>query len=256
MRRTRTSILLAALAAALALVLAPVAARAESYTGSDGWRVTFGADKQMSTNFTAASLADAIRQVEPGDDITLKVELKNEYKETTDWYVANEVEKAFEESGATGGAYEYRLTYYAPDGSSRDIYSSDAVGGDDNQGLNDVDSALAEHTFLGQIGFGKSGRVELYIKLDGETQGNNYMEKLADLKLSFAVEIPEGKEVTKTVNKTVRQSVPSSGSTVSTGDTTQLLPLFVALGLSGLVLLALAVDNVRRSRMEGKEDLR
>lgn len=240
----------------LALALLPAAAYAESFTSEQDWKVTFTSSKEMVTNYTAQGFADELSQLEPGDDITIRVALKNEYKEATDWYVANEVMKAFEDDGATGGAYTYKLTYAGPDGASRTLYDSTSVGGDDNNGLKDVDSALAEHTYLGSIASGRSGMVTLYVKLDGETQGNNYMEKLADLKLSFAAEIPEGKTVNKTVTNTVRQSVPSSGSTVSTGDTTQLLPLFVALGLSGVVLLALAVDNVRRSRMEGKEDLR
>ena len=242
----------------LALALLPVAAYAESFTSEKDWTVTFTSSKQMTTNYTAQGFADELSQLEPGDDITLKVALKNEYKEATDWYVANEIEKAFEDSGATGGAYTYKLTYAGPDGSSRTLYDSTSVGGDDNQGLNDVDSALAEHTYLGSIASGRSGMVTLYIKLDGETQGNNYKQTIADLKLSFAAEIPEGKTVNKTVTNTVRQTVPTTGSTsaVSTGDTTQLLPLFVALGVSGLVRLALAVDNVRRSRAEGKEDLR
>ncbi|MBR2683946.1 MAG: hypothetical protein IKE22_11855 [Atopobiaceae bacterium] len=255
MRRTKACLLLAALAAALALVLAPVSAHAESFTGKDGWQVTFGSNKQMGTNFSDADFADALGQVQPGDDITLSVGLKNAYSETTDFYVANKIMKAFEDSEAQGGAYSYRLTYTGPDGKSKTLYESASIGGDDNNGLNDVDSGLADFLYLGSIEPGKEGRVELYVKLDGETQGNDYMRKLADLKLSFAAEIPEGKEVTKTVRKTVPQTSTVTTS-VNTGDTTQLLPLFVALGVSGLVLLALAVDNVRRSRAEGKEDLR
>ena len=159
MRRGKTGLLLAALSAVLALALAPVAARAESLAGADNWQVTFTSGKAMESNFDSKVFADEISQVQPGDDITLKVALKNEYPETTDWYMADETVQAFEDAGAKGGAYTYKLTYTGPDGASRTLYDSTTVGGDDSSGLKDVNSALENYLYLGSIETGKSGEV-------------------------------------------------------------------------------------------------
>lgn len=243
--------------AALLLGLLPAAALAEGehHTGGSNWKVTFTSDKKMSSTFDSNSLADTVRGVLPGDDLTLTVALKNDYSKTTDWYMSNEVLKTFEDDAASGGAYTYRLTYTDASGNPTVIYNSDTVGGDVSDGgrvgMTEATEAMEGYFYLGQIASGKGGSVELYILLDGETQGNAYMDTLAQLKMNFAVDVvdAEPKEEKKTVYRTVPSTATTSTS-VSTGDGTDLRPLFWAMAGSGVVLAVLAADSVRRRAAE------
>lgn len=240
--------------AALLLGLAPIAAIAEGehHSGGSGWEVTFTSDKQMKSTFDDKDLADSISGVLPGDDLTLKVALKNEHAKATDWYMSNEVARAFEEdAGASGGAYTYRLTYTDASGKSTVIYDSDTVGGDvadgGRVGMAEATEAMEGYFYLGQIAPGKGGSVELYVLLDGETQGNAYMDALARLRMNFAVDVVEAEP--KQERKTVYRTTPSTGS-VNTGDGTDVRPLFWAMAASGVVLAVLAADGVRRRAAE------
>ena len=85
---------------------------------------------------------------------------------------------------------------------------------------------------------GKSGVVSLYVALDGESQDNSYQDSAAELQMRFAVEVVET-------------------SVVVTGDessSASLSPVYIGMGVSGLVILFLGIDGAVRSlRKRGKE---
>ena len=210
---------------------------ADHLQGADGWTVTFTASGTMESNFQASGYTDEIKKLQPGDDITLTVSLLNKNSAEADWYMSNTILTSLEDSSnASGGAYEYELTYSGP-GGSKTLYSSTTVGGIDSDGLHEATNALENFFYLDTIPAGGSGTVKLIVKLDGETQGNNYADTLAELKMDFAVEYNDQKPV------------------VVTGDPTKLLPYFIALGVSGAGILALAIVSVRRRRKEKKEEI-
>lgn len=64
--------------------------------------------------------------------------------------------------------------------------------------------------------------MELTVALDGETQGNDYQNTLADLQVNFAVQL----------NDTATPNQPSKNTStwVKTGDDTNLVPYFIAAG--------------------------
>ena len=142
----------------------------------------------------------------------------------------NAVLAAFEESNASaaGAAYTYRLTY---SGLEDALYDSENVGGDDTtagEGLHEATSGLEEnYVFLETLAPGKTGYVELYIELDGETQGNDYKNSSAEIELEFAVEEMIEEEV------------------VVTGDAMNATPWTAIAGVSGMILLVLAVIRFR-----------
>ena len=215
--------------AALALVAAaPVQVQAEEFSGGDDWNVTFDGEKLNST-FKNADIDDAIYQLQPGDTVNIRLELKNTYDGDTQWYMTNQVLQSLEDSQsvASGGAYSYILSFTAPDGSNRILYSSENVGGDtvgeSGEGLHQATNA----------------EIALTVKLEGETQGNTYQDTLAKLQMNFAVELLSS------------GSTPLSNHVViKTGDNNQVL-LFSALALAaGLVLVVLFVVRVKRTRKE------
>ena len=229
MRRKITFLFAVLLALSLSVV---VYAQSSKVTGT----VTFDG-KKLTSSFSAADFNIAANALQPGDDVTYTITLKNDYKEETEWWMYNQVIKSFEaNSVANGGAYTYKLTYKTPSGTENIIYDSETVGGEGggNQGLTAATSALKDYFVLGNLKKGESATVVLYVKLDGETQGNSYQDTLADLNMRFAVEIVPSKDVIKT------------------GDETEILPYVIGAAVSGALLMVIAVVRVKSRKQRGK----
>lgn len=236
---------------ALMVICTPLSANAEHFNGSKDWEVSFSG-KKLESNFDAAQMQKDVLQILPGDSITLQVNLKNEAKNKTDWYMSNRVVETLEESNqsASGGAYTYKLTYQDPSGKEVVLFDSSSVGGEKQMsetGLKEVNDELEKYFYLDRIKENEAASVTLYVQLDGETQGNSYQKTLAELQMSFAVEeidesvIVEKQEKTQIITKYVTTSV-------KTGDSSQ-MALFSTIALvSGVALLALAAVSVKRRR--------
>ena len=208
-------------------------AHAEDFKGAGNWLANFTGDK-IESNFSSAAIADEILQILPGDTITLEVTIQNSSEVETDWYMTNEVLETLEGSNdsAEGGVYTYILTYKGSDGTEKVLYSSETVVGENEDSLEEVTGSLNDYFFLERLDEGEKGTVELFVELDGETQGNKYQETLARLQMNFAVEKVAGPIV------------------VQTGDSTNLM-LYSGIALaSGVLLLALAVVNAKRRKEE------
>lgn len=255
----------------LVMVLAlPATAFADHIEGSTGWYVEYNEAGRMVDNYTQRSWADSVSQLQPGDDITLTVEIRQSNDTTADWYLTNEVLKSLEDGDATGSAYGYTLKYEGPS-NSRTLYESKSVGGTGSaNGLADATNAMDDYFFLGTLSKGETAKVTLNVALDGETEGNAYFDTLARLSLKFAVE-PSVEPQNKTVNKTetknqtveqqgVGQSVvnrtvsASQQNLAKTGDQTTMFPVFLAIAGAGIVCLALAIRNVRNKKNEEEGD--
>ena len=83
---------------------------------------------------------------------------------------------------------------------------------------------------------------ELYVKFDGETEVNDYMDTYGKLKVAYAVEL---ENAGKTTNKV-------SGAT-STGDDSNLLMLIAIMTLAALLAL-LTIMSWLRDRKEGEQE--
>ena len=232
---------------AMALVMlagGSLTAHAEDLKGQDGWRAEFNGKKIVS-NFDSGTLADEAGNVQPGDSITLKVEIKNSDTGSTDWYMTNEAIQSLEDAAevAQGGAYSYRLAYTGPNGQETEIYNSENVGGESTigklEGLHQATDTLNEYFYLDRLEPGKSGTVTLKVTVEGET--------LAKLQMTFAVEKVTASVVKHTPGK-VRTETRMITNRVQTGDTAHIL-LFCVLGLvSGLALLLIGVKSSKRRK--------
>ena len=240
---------------ALMVIGTPLTAKAEHFEGSKNWNVSFDGSK-MQDNFTSAEVTETILNIQPGDSITVQINLKNNASKKTDWYLNNEVLQTLEDSNdvAEGGAYTYLLKYHDPSGAETVLYDSKVLGGEgddiakEGEGLEQATfGRTEEYIYLDRLKNGEAGYVSLYIELDGETQGNDYQDTLAKLKMNFAVEKVNDETITRKVKKegeekvetvVVTQYVPGM---VKTGDNASLV-LFSTLTLaSGLALLIFAV---------------
>lgn len=274
--------------AALLLALAMCTpALADHYTGDPDWHVTFTADKQMVSTFSDASLSEAVSGLQPGDDIIFSVKLKTEYSEPVNWYMQNNVLYSLEDRSANsatgGGAYTYRLSYIDPDGAEQVLFSSDTIGGEGESpagiGLHEATNALGEFFYLDNLTTNQAGEILLTVSLDGETQGNDYQDTLADLQMAFAVDIetintpydpedPEDPYNPENPDSPYNPSNPDSPYNPSnpdspyynpdppyvvyTGDNYRLLPYYIAMAGAGVLFLVLGFISLRRQRKEKK----
>lgn len=227
-----------------------VAASANSSTMSVG-NVWFNADGKTMSNDFQKKLTDAtvetelikrMKAMQPGDDVTFAINLRNDYSKSTNWYMTSKIVDSLEEGSAANGAYTYYLRYVNNTNSAnnRDIFRSETVGGLNSEGLMEVNAALKEdymasngekYFYLDNLSRGQGGQVLLTVALDGETQGNDYQNRLADLKMNFAVQVVEPSGTTST-----NRNAPK------TGDENNLLPYYIVMILSGLLFLYFALD--------------
>ena len=179
----------------LLLVTLGCSAFADSFV-SDRWTATFNGSK-ITDNFSASEISEAISGIEPGDSLTVKIKLNNASSGKTAWYMTNDVLQSLEESLASpsGGAYSYNLTYTDPSGVPRTLFDSKVSGGEKGD-LQETTAGLGDYMFLGEIESGRTGTVALTMALNGESEGNVYMDADALLQMNFAVDTN-----TSTLNK-------------------------------------------------------
>lgn len=237
-------------------------AHAESLQGKAGMKVTFDG-KAMKTNYKLADLTKTAVNLLPGDSATFELRLENTSGRTAAMYMSNAVAKSMEEKG---GVYTYDLRYLGDDGTETVVFDSISVGGEGAQSLAEAVEPLDgksgdRYFFLGNQSSGSGGTVRMTIALDGETQGNDYQDSLADLRMNFAaVEAPNG--ATGTGEPSTPGGTGDNGGNggdrgrsthpVKTGDETDLYPYYLAAGVSGLLLLFLFF--FRRKKEEDEEE--
>ena len=225
---------------------------AEDFTGSPDWTVTFNG-KKMESNFSSSQLAEEVYQIQPGDTMTVQINLKNSGEKAADWYMTNEIIRSFEDSqeAAQGGAYAYTLIYSDHRGEETVLYMSESVGGEGSaggkEGLYQAADSLSEYFFLDSLTTGQSGVVRLTVGLDGETQGNAYQNTLAQLQMNFAVELNTAGTDTPNTNPGTR------GNIVRTGDEMTLTPFIIVACVTGTLLLLFAFYAQREREKERRK---
>lgn len=218
----------------------PAYATTQSFKGKS----TFDGNK-IKSNFNSGEVAQAVSNLQPGDDMKFTVSYTNNYNGETDWYLENEVVKTLEKTKGTNaknGGYSYELIHTDSNGNRRTLFSNGSIGGeatpDGMQGLEQATNALDEWFFLEKLGYKETGKVTLKVALEGETQANDYMDTDGELDLRFAVEVS-------------KSGSGSGGRRVNTGDTT-MLKLWTAVCLmSAALLFILAAFSRRRDRKGG-----
>lgn len=233
--------------AAVMLAFGGPAVSAETLYGSSDWQVTFTTN--IESNFKpsdmASNISDVVGRLESGDSAIFSIKIANSNSKSTDWYMRNKVLSSMEDSNLTaeGGAYLYKLTYKDKNGSEKVFFDS-TVGGSNisaaGEGLHGATGALQDYFYIDTLATNESGVVTLQVTLDPESISNGYQESLADIQMNFAVEL-------------ATDNPPNSNTTtvVRTGDETNLMPLYAAMAVSGVVLLILGIYSLRRDKRKG-----
>ena len=218
------------LTALMAFVLA-MGSLGLAFADSASWNVTFDSNKQMVSDYDQDAINAKFRDMQPGDDLTLDVSIKNDSSVSTDWYMMSTVFQTLRDiNDVTGGAYVYTLSY-----NGTELYDSETVGGDDQNGMSEVDDATGSWVYVDPVAPGQGGTVQLYMALDGMTQENVYQARTGGLQINFAVE--EAGQPTR--NLVV-------GNLLQTGDTlTNVLMFAVCAVLIALTALSFWRDRAR-----------
>lgn len=214
---------------------------------ADGKTMSNDFQKNLTDTNVESTLLDRLRWLQPGDSVRFTINLRNDYSKSTNWYMTNKIVSSLEKGAATDGAYTYHLWYKNnTSGKTTDIFDSNRIGGVigsneiSSTGLLEINEALKEdytskdgekYFYLDNLSRGQGGQVFLDIELDGETQGNDYQDRLADLKMNFAVQVIEPGGTTTTNRNAPR-----------TGDEHNLLPYYIVMVISGLLFLYFALD--------------
>lgn len=232
-----------------------VSAEPYDYTDVD-YHCYFEKDHKMHTNFTAETFGRIIDNMQPGDDLTVKVVYKNKAKETTEWYMENKVEQTLEQAttskvvSGTGkpeeGGYTYELTNYDRNGNAQVLFNStkQVIGGreqpmENREGLKEATNALEDWFHIDTLKAGQEGYLILKIAFEGETEVNDYMDTDGIVNMRFAVELPgEG-------------NPPPS---INTGDYTNITMWVAILMAASVLLLIFAIVSVRRDRKEAYDE--
>ena len=242
--------------------------RAEEYEGGD-WRVEFTGEEMVS-NFSSADISDAVHSLQPGDSVTISLDLENKSSRSTEWYMTNKVLSSLEDHSdqARGGAYAYRLAYTGQAGEETVFFDSSTIGGDRSSaaglGLHEAVEDMDEYFRMDTLAPGEKGTVTLSVALDGETQGNNYQNTLADLSMGFAVDPlvptadddpnkgggPDGSDPGQSPSSPGSDSYSYSTGGVRTGDYSNLALWSCVAFASGALLLVLALLGIRKGRKE------
>ena len=240
------------LTVAVAMLLIMTAGASAESTKVDGHCWFDGGETIVSNDFSDDTIATSIRGLEPGDDVTFRVEYKNKYKDTTYWYMKSEVLKTLEDSydRSENGGYTFTLANVDPKGNREILFSNDTVGGESKpgnmEGLHQATNATKEWFFIQELKTGEEGYTELEVKFDGDTEVNDYMDTYGKLKVAYAVEMDENNSGT---HKTTSDS--SSGRTTKTGDDSSPITMVLAMILS-LLLAAAVVWSYRRDQRKEK----
>ena len=238
----------------MAMLLAMTAGASAESTQVDGHCWFDGGSTIESNDFSDDTIASSIRGLEPGDDVTFKVEYKNKYQDTTYWYMRSEVLKTLEESfeRSENGGYTFTLANVDPKGKRQILFSNDTVGGESKaggmEGLHQATNATGDWFYIQELKPGEEGYTELAVKFDGDTEVNDYMDTYGKLKVAYAVELQD-----KSASKEQAPKKPKATTTnaVKTGDDSN--PVFMILAMIASLLLAIAVIwSWRRDRKEEK----
>jgi hypothetical protein len=141
---------------------------------------------------------------------------------------------------------------------------TEALGADGTEKLMALLNGYGYFKYYNEIGvrvdyrFEWLGEESTEEELDGETEGNAYFDTFAQIRMRFAVE-PTVEPEDTVKERTVERKVPGENvnrTVVRTGDETRLFPYYVAMFVSGLLLLWLAFVSLRERKQEREEGAR
>ena len=213
--------------------------------------------KEELTYDKADGLSDAFNGIAPGEERTAIIELKNDSSHAADFLISQETIKALEDdSKASGGAYEYDLSYRDQNGKEVSLMENitGGAGSTDNKGLKEIDE-LKDYTMISRVEKGNSTRVYLKLTLEGEGTNNSYQSTKGIMDFKFMASYVDDSGKIITVKTPVQQKLPP---VVVQGATDEIVPvqtsdsnvIWAGIGILvlGVMLVAIGAKNNKNNK--------
>lgn len=235
------------LTCAAMMLFSAAPAFAVNYPLDDGTCVFDGED--LNANFDNGTLLDSISGLEPGDSLEYTVTYSNDSDVTVEYYMLAKTLQTLEESKnvAENGGYRFVLKDIGPNGETV-LFDNSKVGGDtviaNLEGLQQATNATQEYFHINQLAPGQSAKTYLRVEFEEETQANDYMDTIGDLRIAYAVELTptgNGNNPPDTVENNPK-----------TGDSSDLLK-YIVMMTAALLLGLLAFFSWRKDRKEDEK---
>lgn len=219
-----------------------------------GPSVTFTEADQLILSDT--SLGNVFEGMAAGDERTLAIEVKNENKNTTDFYMSAEAIQSLEEANkANGGAYG--ITLKVNDSvvyTNNNIGGSTSIGTTTSKGLYDV-KELKNKLFIATLKTNEKAIVKFTMGLDGEAitnnENNSYSNAVGQFNFEFQAAYDGDKGLT-VINREVvtinPNRVPLANRPVATGDTTNVWPIVLAFLVGVLLVITAIIILIKKKR--------
>ncbi len=222
-------------------------------------------EKFIILNDDTEGFGETFLNMYPGESRTKSFSLKNTSDDTKTFYLNAKVNQDLQpEDGtaATGAIYDITLTR-TEQFKSTTLF--DGTIGGANADLTDFNNTPLNNTEgveLATLASGESTRISLTLAIDGASMGNDYQNSLGSFQLIFSTDAAQAQtsppKSTPTIGKTTTTDSPTTSryspvstlksmtSAVQTGDMRPIIPIFLVLLLSGMIILTL----IRRHRQK------
>lgn len=220
---------------------------------------TFDGSKEIKYNYSDTdNFGTAFEGMLPGEERTQEILLKNEYDRSVNFFMQQEVIKAFEDTvNANGAAYDISLNL-VKDGETTVIFGGseeDGAGrvGGDSEGLANLNDAMDGWIYLTALEPDETASLQMTVKLDGESNTNAYQSASGTFDFQFRATYDDPETVYQKGEPTyVKKEVKGEDvvtkivRTVKTGDNAPILLLSAAGAAAVLLIVILLV--VRRKK--------
>ena len=141
---------------------------------------TFDGSSEIKYNYDdTTNFGTAFEGMMPGEERTQEIRLENTYSRTVNFYMQQEVIRAFEDTvDASGAAYDISLVLVK--GSEEDVIfggneegGTGRVGGDE-EGLANLNDAMEGWIYLTALDPNETASLQMTVRLDGESNTNAY----------------------------------------------------------------------------------
>lgn len=222
---------------------------------------TFDGSSEIKYNYDdTTNFGTAFEGMMPGEERTQEILLENTYSRTVNFYMQQEVIRAFEDTvDASGAAYDISLVLVK--GSEEDVIfggneegGTGRVGGDE-EGLANLNDAMEGWIYLTALEPNETASLQMTVRLDGESNTNAYQSASGTFDFQFRATYDDPETVyekgeTQHVTKEVKGEdvVTKIVRTVKTGDNAPILILSAAGAAAVLLLIVLLVIRRRKEK--------
>ena len=182
------------------LLVAALITAMTSVCYADDYKIEYGCTyngSDIKTDFDMSAFNEVAAALEPGDHVTYVITYVNDSDNDANWYVKTNVFDTIDAAGTKGVGYTVTIKNSSPDKTAPkllyDNMKAEAKAGAVIENPVTLSSATGEYYGIGRLKAGQSGKIEMYIMIDGDAEDIDYPDTAGKLIMQFAAENDKGK---------------------------------------------------------------